>query len=277
MSVIQLGGMTFPGAATSGWWFSELADWLDVTEAKGSWSERPVSHGAFDRGFGWRARSSPSLRVHFLGEDSAAALTAMERLRGIVGAGLIEMVVDLGNGTRSRMVRVDSIDIPDGRDRRVMTATIYCSAPDPLAYGSPLVGVADVPTGGVGVADPLADPVREGEQGNLGRVTLTNDGTASTSVQVTVHGGLSEGVQILVVETGAVLRLERSIPNGSKVVFDSATGRVVIDEQSDVTGFLTIDQWPQIPAQSTRSFQFMPLGQSSGAPRMVVTARPAYF
>lgn len=180
--------------------------------------------------------------------------------------------------TLGRTVRVTQVAPASRRGgdlKRVLT--VYTEAADPLMYGLETVGSTGVPTPGVGVADPITDPFSEGAPGNLGRVAFTNTGTAPTSVTLMVAGGLSGGVEIRVVETGEILRLERLIPDGSVVTFRSRTGRAVIDGQSDVTGFLTVDDWPQVPAGATRTFQFTPLGVATGTPSMSVSASPAYF
>lgn len=275
---ILLGGMTFEAYASTGWVFSDLTDWLTVTDAKGGLSGRPIAHGSFDPGEWLRESASPSFRVAYVGADSVDALRALQRLRAIgVSKSLIPMTVDLGDGAMTRNVRVQSIDVPDTHGRSSVSATVYTQAADPLLYGVEVSGVTGVPTAGVGIADPIIDPFQEGAPGNPGRVELTNVGTAPTTVRITVAGGLSGGVQILVVETGEVLRMERLIPDGSTVTFDSRTGRAKLDGQSDVTGFMTVDQWPQIPAGSTRTFQFMPQGTQSGTPTMRVAANPAYL
>lgn len=276
--MINLNGMMFASYATDGWVYSDLTDWLSVTDAKGGLSDRPTYHGSFDPGAWLRESASPSFRCHYLGDDSASALVALTALRGMAGSDtLVPVTVDLGDGQRTRQVRVHSITVDDTHARSAVSATVYLQAPDPLMYGSLVSGTTGVPTPGVGIADPLTDPVSEGSPGNLGRVVIQNTGTAPTAVTITVTGGLAEGVEVLVIESGQVLRLERLIPNGSQVVFKSRTGRVQLDGQSDVTGFLTVDDWPQIPAGATRTFQFAPLGETSGTPQMTVAAFPAYF
>lgn len=277
--MINLNGFVFAAFDTSGWVYSDLTDWLSVTDAKGGLSDRPAAHGSFDPGVWWRESASPSFRCHYLGEDAVSALTALSGLRGLAGSDtLVPMTVDLGDGPLSRMVRIHSIQVDDTHGRSAVSAEVYLQAPDPLMYGPAVSGATGVPTPGVGVADPIKDSFQEGDPGTLGRVTLTNVGTAQTSrVMITVAGGLSEGVEVLVTDTGRVLRLDRLIPDGSQVLFNSRTGRVQLDGQSDVTGFLTVDEWSQIPAGATRTFQFVPLGVRSGVPQMTVTAFPAYF
>ena len=278
MAMINLNGHIFVGSATSGWVFSDLTDWLSVSDAKGGLSARPLSHGSFDPGEWWRESVSPSFKANYLGESAVGTLGALTALRGVAASKtLVPMIVDLGDGPFTRMVRVHSIDIEDTKDSDTATVAIYLQAPDPLMYGAEVSGATGPPTPGVGISDPIIDPISEGEPGSPGTVELRNTGTASTPVKITVTGGLSEGVLVKVVETGEVLRLDRLIPDGSSIVFNSRTGRAQIDGQSDVTGFMTVDEWPQIPAHSTRTFLFTPLGTQTGSPRMTVAALPAHM
>lgn len=275
---ITVGGHTFQPDASSGWVYTSLIDWLSVTDVKGGLEGRPLSHGSFNPGEWLRESATPSFVAYYLGDDHTEALAALTALRGIaISRNLIPMSVDLGDGTFTRLVRVQSIDTADTLGQSEVSVVVYLEAPDPLLYGAEISGVTGVPTAGVGIADPIIDPFQEGAPGNPGRVELTNVGTAPTTVRITVAGGLSGGVQILVVETGEVLRMDRLIPDGSTVTFDSRTGRAKLDGQSDVTGFMTVDQWPQIPAGSTRTFQFLPQGTQSGTPTMRVAANPAYL
>lgn len=278
MAMINLNGHVFASKATSGWVFTDLTDWLSVSDAKGGLSARPLSHGAFDPGEWWRESVSPSFKASYLGESAAGTLEALAALRGVAASKtLVPMIVDLGDGLFGRMVRVHSIDVEDTKDSDTATVTIYLQAPDPLMYGAEVYGTTGPPTPGVGISDPVSDPISEGSPGNPGTVEIRNAGTASTPVKIMVRGGLSDGVVVKVVETGEVLRLERLIPEGSSILFNSRTGRAQIDGQSDVTGFMTVDEWPQIPAGSVRTFLFTPLGTQTGTPSMTVSAMPAYM
>ena len=64
---------------------------------------------------------------------------------------------------------------------------------------------------------------------------------------------------------------------GTQIRLDSRTGRANIDGQSDVTGFLTVAEWPEIPAGEIRRYQFLSLGSSSGTPTLTVCASATYL
>lgn len=278
--MIKLGEFTFPPRpdAGGGWWYEDLTDWFSLPTSKSGRSSRPVWHGSFSPGVPYRESASPSFKLHYDGESPADAALALRHLNGLAAhVDLIAMTVDAHDGELTRMVEVKNIDTPDTHGSELVTTTVYCWAADPLLYGPLVAASTGVPTPGVGVADPVLDPFQEGAPGNLGRVAFTNSGKAPTSVEIAVTGGLSAGVQVHVIETGQTLRLERLIPDGSVIRFNSRTGRATIDGQSDVTGFLTVDEWPMVPPGETYTFQFTPLGIASGVPQLTVSARPAFF
>lgn len=274
---LRLAHLEFHGGAREGWGFSGLDDWLSLTAAKSSGSSRPLAHGSFDPGRPWREAAAFSVKVHYLGSTQEEAVLALRDLTAL-GAytSLIEATADVGDGRMTRRVQVANIDIPDTRGSDTVEATVYMLAPDPFAYGAEIVQTVGVPVAGEGVASPFIDPFQEVGGGNPGRVTVTNAGSAPTTVRIDIAGGV-EGVQVQVVETGEVLRFDRLIPDGAIVQFDSRTGRATLDGQSDVTGFMVYDDWPQIPPQATRTFQFTPLGAVAGTPTMTVRTAPAYF
>lgn len=273
-------GRSLDEGVATGWFFSDLLDWDGLTEVKGGLRDRPIAHGSFSPGPALRQYAAPSFVATYMGATGADAAVAARKFTGALsGLDSLRMEFQDDDGLALwRRVRVKrAVPIEHRGGNRIRRFEVYVEAADPLLYGAEVSGTTGVPTPGVGIADPLRDPVAEGAPGNLGRVELLNSGTAPTSVRIAVQGGLSDGVQVQVVETGEVLRLERLIPDGSRVEFDSRTGRVSIDGQSDVTGFLTVDQWSQVPAESARTFQFTPLGVLSGTPTMRVALFPAYL
>src|SRR5690606_294433 len=68
------------------------------------------------------------------------------------------------------------------------------------------------------------------DQGNPGRVTLTNTGTAPTEPVVKIYGGITEGFELLHIETGHIIRCTRPIPDGSYIRVDNAAGELWIDD-----------------------------------------------
>lgn len=112
-----------------------------------------------------------------------------------------------------------------------------------------------------------------GPDGATGRVTVTNTGNASSQPGFTVTGGLGGGFVLTEVITGAVIRVERTIPDGSFVTIDQATGTVTLDGQSPIP--TTRAEWWTVPPGERRIVQFTALGAVTGNPTLTVRSRAA--
>jgi len=107
--------------------------------------------------------------------------------------------------------------------------------------------------------------------GNPGRIELTNTGTAPAEPMVRVTGGLSEGFELLCIETGDVVRVTRPIPDGSVIDVDMGAGQVWIDQQSPLSAmYVPVAEWFSVKPGHTCTIQFTPLGVQSGTPTMSV-------
>ena len=125
-----------------------------------------------------------------------------------------------------------------------------------------------------GILDPLTDPLTEGEVGDSGRVAITGSGFAPTHLVVKIRGGLSEGVRIHCIETGEAVEFHRQINHDETMVFDFDDERVLFQNQSDLSMFLTGENWFRPSGDAT--IQFTPLGVQSGEPTMTVEWKEAW-
>ena len=89
-----------------------------------------------------------------------------------------------------------------------------------------------------------------------------------------IRGGLSEGVRIHCVETGEAIEFHRQINPDETMVFDFDDERVLFQNQSDLSMFLTEENWFRPSGDAT--IQFTPLGVQSGTPTMTVEWKEAW-
>lgn len=142
-------------------------------------------------------------------------------------------------------------------------------ARDPVKYSAASTVSTGVPMSGGGLEYPLHSPsgaLYYGANGNLGRVTLTNSGTATVWPTVTVTGGLTTGFFLQRLDTGQVVRYDRVVPAGSTVFIDFRTGEVLIDGLSDGSTYLSRSEFFSVPPMSTIDVQFNPIGGTTGTP-----------
>jgi hypothetical protein len=135
---------------------------------------------------------------------------------------------------------------------------IQWRCPDPLRYGPTRQVTTGLPTGGTGLAYPLAYPLDYGTVGDAGQVTLDNEGTADAPIRFTVSGGLPNGFEISA--AGARLTYPYAVPAGQSITVDTADGTVLADGTADRRGNLTWADWLTIPPGRSLTVQFTSLG-----------------
>lgn len=198
----------------------------------------------------------------------------MRRLRGMAGR-LLPVTVQKGNGiVLSCDAELRSMTVDEYRYRGKAGFQIGLLAPSPYLYGPLRSQTVGVPADGEGITDPLLDPLSEGEVSNPGRVAITGSGFAPTHLVVKIRGGLSEGVRIHCIETGEAVEFHRQINPDETMVFDFDNERVLFQNQSDLSMFLTEENWFRPSGDAT--IQFTPLGVQSGEPTMTVEWKEAW-
>jgi hypothetical protein len=280
VTTIEAGGLTFYGAAhPSGLHFRRLIDWDGLPESKNQPRSRPNGHGAFGMGKDWREGIAVSWEGRYQAATRAAAVEMRRRLAGELGDNDIRVTVTDELGPTFRDVSVRRVNLGDmlglGFEFSVDTFAV-----DPRRYGPEQTFTTGLPTAGTGYPWPAVWPADWGTGGDPGRLTMTNAGTTDTDPILEVRGGLAGGVELVETTTGSYLRLERDIPDGSTVIFDTRTQRVYLDDPAnDVSTFLTRRDWAgfAIPKASSRTIQFNGLGEQSGSPLLTARLSPAYF
>lgn len=274
--------MTDLPVTAEGFYFNELTDWYAGAESKSAVNERAQADGAFGIGTDWRSSLAVTIGGYFLGDTPEAAVLASESLSSINSGGRkVPVAVTDSVRTTSRSMSVRLVSIPDFKGRASFTFTIDMIAADPLRYGVDQSVTTGPPMSGGGLLFPLGTTPTAywdfGADGQSGRVSVTNDGTAAVWPTLTATGGMSGGFVATNVTTGATVRFERPIPDDSVVSVNQRTGRASIDGQSDVSGFITQREFFSVPAGATHQVQFSVLGSTSGTPQFGLSYAPAYL
>lgn len=279
-TTVTIGALTLPNRPdpSGGFWFEKLIDWYKSPEAKSKLDERPQAHGSFRPVFDWRGVATPSVEGHFAGASYAEAVAAIDALNSLAGGQLTTMTVADDLRSTSRQVSIRNIDIPDNNGQPLIDFAIDMVAPDPRRYGTEVATPTGLPVPGTGIAYPITFPLAYGTPGADGRVSMQNPGTAESYPTFEVSGALVGGFSLVEVGTGRQIRFVRDIPDGSKVVINSRTGRAYIDvPANDVSSFLTVTDWWSVPAGGSSVVQFSALGSSSGTPTLLARLAPAFW
>ena len=250
--------------------------WYSKPDSKEEVRERPAAHGAYGIDRDWRSALALTMDGRFRGANWPSMLAALEAAAGVGTPITVTVSDDLGVSSRSVNVR---------RFRpRPMPGANLCYfemdliAVDPRRYGTLLTPSTGLPVSGTGQPWPQVWPATWGTGGSDGRVSGVNTGSETTSPILTVTGGLSLGVQLVEITTGSYLQLDRVIPAGTTVYFDTRTSRVYLDDPAnDISSFTTRRDWAgfQIPAGATRTVQFNGLGVATGTPTLTMRYAPA--
>ena len=282
--IVTLAGIDLSQTAMSGWVIRSLPEWWDLPESKAPVTPRPAASGVFPSTNRTRDALRPTLVLRWKGGSAAEASIARRELRAFARQD-VPLTVDDGTGPLTRTVQVWRVSVSPDFDWWHMPVSVDLLARDPAAYGPEVCRSSGLPVAGSGIQWPLGPDgtgtaggfIDWGSAGSPGQVEVENPGSDTAYPTLTVSGVLDTGFQVIEVETGRRLRFDRPVLAGSQIRLDSRTGRASINGQSDVTSFLTVAEWPEIPAGATRRYQFLSLGASSGSPQLTVCASATYL
>ena len=158
-------------------------------------------------------------------------------------------VIDSG-GELHATVELDG-DIKVGWLNELMfTWSVLVFAPDPLLYGTPSYGSANL-TGGVGtgLAYPLVYPRDYGVVAGQtpGSVVVPNGGTAAYWPRLRIDGPVPNPV-VTLNETGDWVRFNGTVSKGQWLDFDLGARRVLLNGQVSLRQFVTSSgRWLMVP------------------------------
>lgn len=284
-NLIHIGSLTLDATSFStGYLGQALQGWHSGAPIRGIAEDRPNSDGAFGSVKNYRSARVLTLSGHLLTDSVAACQDLMDGFAAIQPDGaLFPLSVENDLGTRSVLVTANGVpEVTPDPDFLGATIGAQFIALDPVKYGPAVTYPTGLASGGGGLEYNLfvggaGGALYYGALGNLGRVSVVNNGTADVWPSFVISGQLTAGFFIQCLETGAILRYDRIVPAGSTVTLDSLTGEVLVDGVSDGSTYLTSDGWFSIPAKGFATIQFNAIAGSSGTPTMTVTSSDGFW
>lgn len=273
MITARLEGLEFRGGYNPGGFvLTALEGWDDLPDAKSEQDAWSTENGNATPGRTLYDGRSITLEGYYGSYSSAGTELMMRRLRGL-GGRMLTLEVDKGNGFLHAPVELRGITIDEARYTGQASFQISLLSPSAYLYGVMKSASTLAESAGTGIEDPIVENIQEGETGNPGRVIVSGSGYAPTSISITVTG-VMEGVRIINMEQNGIVELSYPIQEGDTVTFDYDNRRCVINNQSDLTGYLSVEDWTNPTGRST--FQFRPLGVHSEDAMMTVNWMEAY-
>lgn len=281
--LVTIDGLVFDGEGGSDWVYQKLSGWYSSPPMRNDDDDRPNADGTFGSTRNHRGARALTFVGSFQADTFAEAeSTLWDAFAAIQSDGVpFPLSVTTENGTRTCTVSLSgSAEVNEAADRRTAVVTAQFVASDPVKYGVARTVTTGLPMSGGGLEYELGEPAGAlyyGALGDLGRVVLTNAGTAEVWPSFVVSGELTDGFFLQCLETGDVLRYERVVPAGTSVSLDARTGEVLVDGISDGSTYLVRDDWFSVPAGGSRTVQFNSIGASSGTPQLAATIADGYW
>lgn len=253
----------------------DLQGWYDSTGEKLDDLEWPNADGSSDQDPVYNTSRYPVVVGALTTIDDTAVFALRTQVMALKAyTGQFPMTVTDPNGTRYALVQLaDRIAFTIDRTDGIARFEIPLLATDSLVYGEPATlqtGLA-TPGGGLQYNLSAAGVLEYGSNGNLGRVTLTNNGDATVWPSLVVQGGLTAGFYVQRLDTGQVVRYDRVVPAGSTVSVDFRTGEVLVDGDSDGSTYLTRYEFFSVAPGESVEVQFNAISGSSGTPTATFT------
>lgn len=277
----ELDGLVFTTSGNGTYSILPPDGWFSSPAVKTFLTERPASDGAFGE-----IEFNRSARVITLVGDVLSSPGELSndclRLAGLLAQGEPKMLtVNDGSLVLSSLVRPfgggATVTPIDDRNAEFILSLV---AVDPIKYGPVRSLATGLPVEGGGLEYELGEPAAAlfyGTGGDLGRVSLTNAGTATTFPMFTVTGGMADGFFIQRLDTGQVVRYDRVVSLGSTVTVNMRTGAVVVDGTSDGSTYLSRAEFFGVEAGASFDVQFNALGAATGTPTMTVDVQDGYW
>jgi len=287
---LTIGSLVFSSDPATPLGISEdsLQGWFSAPPVKTQPDDRANGDGTFGVSNFYRSARPITFSGFYAGSGNEGADFLIARQVAAIFASGIPgtiMVTDPAGPLSSGVMPISDAALVSPMVDGMFDYTVSLLAPDPVRYGPTSTVSTGLPTSGGGLEYNLysggsGGALYYGANGNLGRVTLTNNGTADVWPTFTVTGQLDTGFYIQCLtgpDSGNVLRYDRVVPAGSTVSIDSRTGEVLVDGISDASTYLTRDEFFAVPAGSSIVVQFNPISTSSGTPTMTPTVRDGWW
>lgn len=264
------------------WELQEILGWWEAPGVRLSQVERPSEHGSFD-GPAQLAERVITLTGTARSTDFAATQRSRDILTSVVGdpaLGLGTLLVyEEGRPTKQATVRRTDRALTRWLSDTFFEWSIILVAPDPRRYAADLsTNFTSLPASGSGgLVFPLVFPLTFGSGAAGGEMTLTNSGTMSTPLLLTLRAPVVTPV-ITKVSTGQRLEFTSG--------FDLATGQADIVINTDVKtvtqgtvnrrGNLATAQWFNLEAGESALIRFSGASSDPATARLTATWRDAW-
>lgn len=280
----SLSGVEFSTSSDAAFTIAALDGWYSGPSVRSVTENRPTANGAFGVAQVYKAPRVITQTGLILGGTADAAMADPWLTFAAIQSDGRPSLFTVTDGSGTKSAEVTLADAPEITPLVDGTAAyvLQMVARDPIRYGETSSSATGLPSSGGGLEYNLfsggaGGALYYGSLGNLGRVTLTNSGTAEVWPSVAVTGTLDAGFYIQCLETGQVVRYDRVVPAGTEISINFRTGEVLIDGQSDASTYLTRDEFFSVGPGESVTAQFNAISGSSGSPTATFLLAPGWW
>jgi len=281
---VTIDGLTFYGdGANSDWIYERLQGWYSSPPMRGQSQDRPAGDGAFGLAKAYRSARPLTFTGSLVGSSPSVAVTDLWMAFAAIQSNGEPFVLSVTDnfGTLSCTVSLDGPVVIDEITDYGASVEASFIAYDPIKYAAATNPSTGLPTSGGGLEYNLGSgaggELNYGANGVLGRMTLTNSGTAAVWPSFSITGALTTGFFLQRLDTGQVVRYDRVVPAGSTVAIDFRTGAVIVDGLSDGSTYLTRYEFFSVLPGESFEVQFNAIAGSSGTPTATATIANGFW
>lgn len=263
------------------WWATVEDGWRIPPSPRLSRVNRPRRHGEVDPGQAWLPGRVMDLKGLVEAPDHASLAAAGERFSGLLAAGVLAtLVVDEDGVVRQADARLGDAPTFDLLTPIMATWTLPLLMPDPLRYtaGDAQTASTGLPEAAEGLVVPSTVPWEFATGGTVGRLTLSNAGSAPTRPEFVITGPVINP-RIEHTTSGRVLDFSVDLGSVETLTVRTDTGEVLRNGVENARNLLTSASSPVVSIEfpAGENEVFYRASSSTGGSTLSVTYRSAHF
>ncbi|MGW6739729.1 phage distal tail protein [Streptomyces sp. NPDC055025] len=251
---VPLGGVDASGVA---WVLQTLEGW-DSSDSRSEVQQREADHGAWFTPV-YLSERPITLAGLIVAPDRAALDQAMEEARA--AAALTDtLLVVWETVPKQAVVRRSGRPILQYVTDTMASFSLMVTAADARRYSvDQQSATTGLPMSSGGLAPPVTPPVTVDATTVAGQINAANTGKFSTRPVLRIDGPVTAPTVAAQYQDGSVrlLTYAETIGAGEYLVIDVDAKAAVLNGTASRRRFLSAPRWPEIPAESTVTFQFL--------------------
>lgn len=263
--------------------FPDVSGLFDGVASTLKTSEKAMTDGWYGNLPRLQGRSI-TVEGYIIGRCTESCIMSWNAFKSVLDYAGMRLVARLGNISRQvQVLQSTAAPLVKWAGVNMLKFSLGLTSLSPYLYGlGAVTGSSCLPSSSGGMSFPymFEDPTGSmsqwawSENVISGRVTLSNEGTASSPVMIRVDGPVVDP-QVLHVGSGHVIAFKMSLGSGHYVLANGTTHEILVDGTDPARGRVVRREWGQAePGENIWAFS---ASEDSATARMSVSFYPAYL